>query len=218
MNILLLCNRLLYSGPVSELRGVRVLRVACTLLAGLRADPWGHGVGPEVQSAPDFRPTPVLQAGLPHLSLEVLSTRTPLHGGASVLTMKWCHLILDGDLGKKKPRLAHNIMTGFVVFFFFWLLEFGVVVKMAEIDGKDAVEILCIAEDEEKDELLLELSRGFLLQQLRSGDMYYLWWVPKQPSMPVSESAADKTFCALQWFREEKKKQPKKPSTFTFSN
>ncbi|KAF4075294.1 hypothetical protein AMELA_G00232920 [Ameiurus melas] len=47
--------------------------------------------------------------------------------------------------------------------------------EMAEIDGKDAVEILCIAEDEEKDELLLELSRGFLLQQLRSGDMYYLW-------------------------------------------
>ncbi|KAI5089907.1 zinc finger protein 654, partial [Silurus meridionalis] len=47
--------------------------------------------------------------------------------------------------------------------------------EMAEIDGKDAVEILCIAENEEKDELLLELSRGFLLQQLRSGDMYYLW-------------------------------------------
>ncbi|KAI4896494.1 hypothetical protein NFI96_020384, partial [Prochilodus magdalenae] len=47
--------------------------------------------------------------------------------------------------------------------------------EMAEIDGKDAVEILCIAENEEKDQLLLELSRGFLLQQLRSGDMYYLW-------------------------------------------
>ncbi|XP_017570590.1 uncharacterized protein znf654 [Pygocentrus nattereri] len=47
--------------------------------------------------------------------------------------------------------------------------------EMAEIDGKDAVEILCIAENEEKDHLLLELSRGFLLQQLRSGDMYYLW-------------------------------------------
>lgn len=52
---------------------------------------------------------------------------------------------------------------------------FAVIVKMAEIDRKDAVEILCIAENEEKDELLLELSRGFLLQQLRSGDMYYLW-------------------------------------------
>ncbi|KAL7845611.1 hypothetical protein AOLI_G00238030 [Acnodon oligacanthus] len=47
--------------------------------------------------------------------------------------------------------------------------------EMAEIDGKDAVEILCIAENEEKDQLLLELSREFLLQQLRSGDMYYLW-------------------------------------------
>ncbi|KAM9454418.1 uncharacterized protein znf654 [Clarias gariepinus] len=50
-----------------------------------------------------------------------------------------------------------------------------VYMEMAEIDGKDAVEILCIAENEEKDELLLELSKGFLLQQLRSGDMYYLW-------------------------------------------
>ncbi|XP_058236047.1 uncharacterized protein znf654 isoform X2 [Hemibagrus wyckioides] len=47
--------------------------------------------------------------------------------------------------------------------------------EMAEIEGKEAVEILCIAENEEKDDLLLELSRGFLLQQLRSGDMYYLW-------------------------------------------
>ncbi|XP_066517398.1 uncharacterized protein znf654 [Hoplias malabaricus] len=47
--------------------------------------------------------------------------------------------------------------------------------EMSEIDGKDAVEILCIAEKEVKAELLLELSRGFLLQQLRSGDMYYLW-------------------------------------------
>ncbi|XP_060717042.1 uncharacterized protein znf654 isoform X1 [Tachysurus vachellii] len=47
--------------------------------------------------------------------------------------------------------------------------------EMEEIDGKDAVEILCIAENEEKDELLLELSRGFLLQQLKNGDMYYLW-------------------------------------------
>lgn len=46
---------------------------------------------------------------------------------------------------------------------------------MELIDGKDAVEILCIAENEEKDELLLELSRGFLLQQLKNGDMYYLW-------------------------------------------
>ncbi|XP_062866919.1 uncharacterized protein znf654 [Trichomycterus rosablanca] len=47
--------------------------------------------------------------------------------------------------------------------------------EMAEIDGKEAVEILCIAELEEKDSLLLELSRGFLLQHLRSGDMYHIW-------------------------------------------
>ncbi|XP_007246756.3 zinc finger protein 654 [Astyanax mexicanus] len=47
--------------------------------------------------------------------------------------------------------------------------------EMAEVDAKDAVEILCIAENEEKDEFVLELSRGFLSQQLRSGDMYYLW-------------------------------------------
>lgn len=55
------------------------------------------------------------------------------------------------------------------------LFIFVLLVKMAEIDRKEAVGILCIAENEEKDDLLLELSRGFLLQQLRSGDMYYLW-------------------------------------------
>lgn len=54
--------------------------------------------------------------------------------------------------------------------------------KMAEIDGKEAVEILCIAELEEKDNLLLELSRGFLLQQLRSGDTYHIWWVSESSS------------------------------------
>ncbi|XP_030635431.1 uncharacterized protein znf654 [Chanos chanos] len=47
--------------------------------------------------------------------------------------------------------------------------------EMAEIDGKDAVEILCMAENEEKEELLLDLCKGFLSQQLISGDMYYLW-------------------------------------------
>ncbi|XP_026865097.2 uncharacterized protein znf654 isoform X1 [Electrophorus electricus] len=47
--------------------------------------------------------------------------------------------------------------------------------EMAEIDGKDAVEILCMVEKEEKEELLLGLSRSFLLQQLMSGDMCYLW-------------------------------------------
>uniref|UniRef100_A0A4W4FT96 Zinc finger protein 654 n=1 Tax=Electrophorus electricus TaxID=8005 RepID=A0A4W4FT96_ELEEL len=55
------------------------------------------------------------------------------------------------------------------------VLMFGLDVKMAEIDGKDAVEILCMVEKEEKEELLLGLSRSFLLQQLMSGDMCYLW-------------------------------------------
>lgn len=48
---------------------------------------------------------------------------------------------------------------------------------MADIDGKDAVEILCMMENEEKDETVLMLSKGFLSQKLQIGDMYYLWWV-----------------------------------------
>ncbi|XP_051559538.1 zinc finger protein 654-like isoform X1 [Myxocyprinus asiaticus] len=47
--------------------------------------------------------------------------------------------------------------------------------EMADIDGKDAVEILCMAENEQKDETVLMLSKGFLSQQLQRGDMYYLW-------------------------------------------
>ncbi|XP_050964612.1 uncharacterized protein znf654 [Labeo rohita] len=46
---------------------------------------------------------------------------------------------------------------------------------MADIDGKDAVEILCMMENEEKDETVLMLSKGFLSQKLQIGDMYYLW-------------------------------------------
>lgn len=49
--------------------------------------------------------------------------------------------------------------------------------KMADINGKDAVEILCMMENEEKDETVLMLSKGFLSQKLQIGDMYYLWWV-----------------------------------------
>lgn len=49
--------------------------------------------------------------------------------------------------------------------------------KMADIDGKDAVEILCMMENEEKDETVLMLSKSFLSQKLQIGDMYYLWWV-----------------------------------------
>ncbi|XP_023683377.2 uncharacterized protein [Paramormyrops kingsleyae] len=46
---------------------------------------------------------------------------------------------------------------------------------IALIDGRDAVEIICNCESEEKDELLLALSKAFLTHQLRNGDMYYLW-------------------------------------------
>nr|XP_003197720.2 zinc finger protein 654 [Danio rerio] len=47
--------------------------------------------------------------------------------------------------------------------------------EMADIDGKDAVEILCMMENEEKDETVLMLSKSFLSQKLQTGDMYYLW-------------------------------------------
>ncbi|XP_035619305.1 zinc finger protein 654-like isoform X5 [Oncorhynchus keta] len=47
--------------------------------------------------------------------------------------------------------------------------------EMAEIDGRDAVEIICNAESQEKDELLLSLCKAFLSQRLHNGDMYYIW-------------------------------------------
>lgn len=47
--------------------------------------------------------------------------------------------------------------------------------QMAEIDGRDAVEIICNTESVEKDELLLSLCKSFLTQQLHNGDMYYIW-------------------------------------------
>uniref|UniRef100_A0A3B4TME0 Zinc finger protein 292-like n=1 Tax=Seriola dumerili TaxID=41447 RepID=A0A3B4TME0_SERDU len=46
--------------------------------------------------------------------------------------------------------------------------------QMDDFNGKDAVHIICSLECEEKDDLLLALSRSFLFQQLRRGDMYYL--------------------------------------------
>uniref|UniRef100_A0A8C2ZJ48 C2H2-type domain-containing protein n=1 Tax=Cyclopterus lumpus TaxID=8103 RepID=A0A8C2ZJ48_CYCLU len=46
--------------------------------------------------------------------------------------------------------------------------------EVAEFNGKDAIHIICSLECEEKDELLLALSRAFLSQQLRRGDMYHL--------------------------------------------
>ncbi|XP_044221047.1 uncharacterized protein LOC122991786 isoform X1 [Thunnus albacares] len=47
--------------------------------------------------------------------------------------------------------------------------------EMAEIDGRDAVEIICNTESVEKDELLLSMCKAFLTQQLHNGDMYYIW-------------------------------------------
>ncbi|KAK2856973.1 hypothetical protein Q5P01_005708 [Channa striata] len=46
--------------------------------------------------------------------------------------------------------------------------------EVADLNGKDAVHIICSLECEEKDDLLLALSRAFLSQQLHRGDMYYL--------------------------------------------
>ncbi|XP_061547656.1 zinc finger protein 654-like [Phycodurus eques] len=47
--------------------------------------------------------------------------------------------------------------------------------QMEELDGRDAVEIICNTERVEKDELLLSLCKAFLTQQLHKGDMYYIW-------------------------------------------
>ncbi|KAI1899555.1 hypothetical protein AGOR_G00062990 [Albula goreensis] len=47
--------------------------------------------------------------------------------------------------------------------------------EIAGIDGKDAVEIICNSENEERDDLLLALCKAFLTQQLQNGDMYYIW-------------------------------------------
>ncbi len=49
--------------------------------------------------------------------------------------------------------------------------------QVANLSGKDAVNIICSLECEETDEVLLALSRAFLSQQLGRGDMCYLWYV-----------------------------------------
>ncbi|XP_045914466.1 uncharacterized protein LOC123976386 [Micropterus dolomieu] len=46
--------------------------------------------------------------------------------------------------------------------------------EVADLNGKDAIHIICSLECEEKDELLLALSRAFLSEQLHRGDMYHL--------------------------------------------
>lgn len=64
-------------------------------------------------------------------------------------------------------------------FLYFWLFYVCASIyplpQMAEIDGRDAVEIICNTESVEKDELLLSLCKAFLTQQLHNGDMYYIW-------------------------------------------
>ncbi|XP_029600940.1 uncharacterized protein LOC115184094 isoform X2 [Salmo trutta] len=47
--------------------------------------------------------------------------------------------------------------------------------EMSDIDGKDAVDIVCNTESEESDETLLALCTAFLSQQLHRGDMYFTW-------------------------------------------
>lgn len=70
-----------------------------------------------------------------------------------------------------------NISTDFVLLYFFarCILLPSYLHQMAEIDGRDAVEIICNTERVEKDELLLSLCKAFLTQQLHNGDMYYIW-------------------------------------------
>ncbi|XP_031677474.1 uncharacterized protein LOC109876963 [Oncorhynchus kisutch] len=47
--------------------------------------------------------------------------------------------------------------------------------EMSDIDGKDAVDIVCNTESEESDETLLALCTAFLSQQLHRGDLYCMW-------------------------------------------
>lgn len=63
------------------------------------------------------------------------------------------------------PCQLYIIKTNFTVLFH----------QLAEIDGHDAVEIICNTESVEKDELLLSLCKAFLTQQLHNGDMYCIW-------------------------------------------
>ncbi|XP_064878212.1 uncharacterized protein LOC135573287 [Oncorhynchus nerka] len=47
--------------------------------------------------------------------------------------------------------------------------------EMSDIDGQDAVDIVCNTESEESDETLLSLCTAFLSQQLHRGDLYCMW-------------------------------------------
>ena len=47
--------------------------------------------------------------------------------------------------------------------------------QLANLNGKDALRVLCNMESEEEDESLLALTRAFLSQELRRGHMDHLW-------------------------------------------
>ncbi|XP_034464013.1 uncharacterized protein LOC117775194 [Hippoglossus hippoglossus] len=66
--------------------------------------------------------------------------------------------------------------------------------EVDDVNSKDAVHIICSLECEEQDDLLLGLSRAFLSQQLRRGDVYYLCdlvfiWSKLHSRLDTSEQA-----------------------------
>ncbi|CAB1413038.1 unnamed protein product [Pleuronectes platessa] len=66
--------------------------------------------------------------------------------------------------------------------------------EMDDVNSEDAVHIICSLECEEQDDLLLGLSRAFLSQQLRRGDVYYLCdlvfiWSKLHSRLDTSEQA-----------------------------
>lgn len=67
------------------------------------------------------------------------------------------------------------VIPCFVFYCIFMHVCVSTALQMAEIDGRDAVEIICNTESVEKDELLLSMCKAFLTQQLHNGDMYYIW-------------------------------------------
>lgn len=80
----------------------------------------------------------------------------------------------DLHVFQKNCESYHTIMYAIHL----WLkltLSLSSFFQAAEFNVKDAIHIICSLECEEKDELLLALSRAFLSQQLCRGDMHYLW-------------------------------------------
>uniref|UniRef100_A0A8C6UIV5 C2H2-type domain-containing protein n=1 Tax=Neogobius melanostomus TaxID=47308 RepID=A0A8C6UIV5_9GOBI len=69
---------------------------------------------------------------------------------------------------------AQHPTVGQHLFFFHAL--FVLCPQVVDFSGKDAVNFICSLESEENDDLLLGLSRVFLFQQLRKGDMHFLWY------------------------------------------